>query len=639
MSSSFSSALGGMRANQRWIDVIGNNLANQNTPGFKGSRALFGDLFSLTHRNATGPNSAVGGTNSLQTGLGSQLSAVDRSLNQGALDVTGRTFDLALLGEGYFAASDGDQTYYTRVGTFGLDAEGTMVDLTSGLRVLDNNGQTFSIDTRAVLPPSETSEVNFTGNLPAVVTGPLTEELTSSSTYAEGAPAISTGANGGPFNIPVGETWTMELVVDGGAPQEVAILGAGALTTQELADAVNAQTEDIVASVAPGGELILTSERSGEDANIKANAGVSSKDLKNLAGLVDFVQGSESAADQSTDLNDLASSITDYEVGDVIDLAGTDSDGSAVVTSFTYGVDGTTLGEMVSFLDSAFTQSAVSFSDSTGQIEITSDVAGEAELSLSITDQVNQSGKSDWNTHFFAVTTNGTGPDTVTSSIETYDESGSSHILTFDYERQADGSWNMQASIPPEDGVVLNGTVTGITFNENGSILSPTSAELTVQFEGQSEQTIDIDLGTAGQFEGITQFGNPASLIAEGQDGFGAGELTSFQVDGTGLVEGYFSNGQTQELASFGIASFTNEAALEAVGGNYFQESANSGQRILGAGGINGNGDVVGGAIEASNVDTAVEFVNLIQAQRGFQSNARVITVQDELLSEIVNIV
>ena len=137
--------------------------------------------------------------------------------------------------------------------------------------------------------------------------------------------------------------------------------------------------------------------------------------------------------------------------------------------------DGTTLGDFVGFLDTAFGQSTVAFDPGTGQVSVTSDVVGEAELSLAVTDQVNQEGRSDWATHFFAVTTNGTGPDTVTSSIETFDASGTSHILTFDFVRQEDGSWNMDATLPPEDGEVLNGTVAGITFNENGSILSPTS--------------------------------------------------------------------------------------------------------------------------------------------------------------------
>src|SRR5262245_13090465 len=153
MSTSFIAALGALRANQSWIDVIGNNLANTSTPGFKSSRALFADLFSITYRPGTAPTGALGGTNPLQQGLGVQLSSVDRSLNQGAQTATGRTFDLMMQGRGLFAVTDGTQTLYSRVGAFGLDADGNMIDQRSGYRVLDATGQTFSIDTNSVFPP------------------------------------------------------------------------------------------------------------------------------------------------------------------------------------------------------------------------------------------------------------------------------------------------------------------------------------------------------------------------------------------------------------------------------------------------------------------------------------------------------
>ncbi len=160
-----------------------------------------------------------------------------------------------------------------------------------------------------------------------------------------------------------------------------------------------------------------------------------------------------------------------------------------------------------------------------------------------------------------------------------------------------------------------------------------------MQFGSLGNQTISLDFGTSGQFDGLTQFGNAASLVADFQDGFGAGELASMQVDEQGVIEGFYTNGQTQELGDIGIATFTNNRGLEAVGDNFFRVSGNSGQRVLGRGATNGAGDVVMGAIEASNVDTAVQFVHLIEAQRGFQANARVITVQDEILAEVVNVV
>ncbi len=406
-----------------------------------------------------------------------------------------------------------------------------------------------------------------------------------------------------------------------------------------MVDEINDQTEDVLASLGTGGEIVLTSERSGTASTIKVTPGSSGHDLKGLLGLSDFIQGSETVATTATDLNDLTTNLSDYQNGDIVQVAGTDKDGAPVVASFVYGTDGTTVGDLVSFLESRFGQSTVAFDTATGEISVKSDTTGEAELSLALTDGTGQTGRSAWSSSFFAVTTNGSGPDTVTTSAEVFDSAGTAHALTCKYERQDDGSWNMTVSLPADEGTVVAGTVNGLTFNDDGSIETPTSAEIQVQFGTLGTQTIDFALGTSGAFDGLTQFGNPASVVSDEQDGYGAGELASLQVDSAGAIQGFYTNGQTQQVGSFGIATFANDAGLEEVGDSYFRTTANTGARILGAGQVAGAGEVIGGALEASNVDTAEEFVHLIQAQRGFQANARVITVQDELLSDIVNVV
>ncbi len=90
MPSSFYSALSGMRTHQQWIDVIGNNLANQNTPGYKVSRATFAESFIQTYRQATEPGNGLGGVNPMQIGYGVGLSSIDRTFTQGSLTETGR---------------------------------------------------------------------------------------------------------------------------------------------------------------------------------------------------------------------------------------------------------------------------------------------------------------------------------------------------------------------------------------------------------------------------------------------------------------------------------------------------------------------------------------------------------------------
>jgi flagellar hook protein FlgE len=108
-------------------------------------------------------------------------------------------------------------------------------------------------------------------------------------------------------------------------------------------------------------------------------------------------------------------------------------------------------------------------------------------------------------------------------------------------------------------------------------------------------------------------------------------------VDLSGAIKGFYSNGQTQTVANVGLATFANPEGLDDVGGGMFAIGANSGVATLGVGDANGAGRVLGGTLEASNVDTASQLVLLIEAQRGYQANAKVVTAQDELLRTTVN--
>lgn len=637
MGSAFIAALGALRANQSWIDVIGNNLANSNTAGFKASRVGFADLLSVTFRQATAANGNLGGTNPLQVGLGSQVASVTRQLTQGSLDTTGRSFDLALLGDGFFALADGPQTLYTRVGSFGLDGTGSLVDQRTGNRVLGTNGSTITIDTEAILQSNPTSEVSFVGNLPAEKNGPAAAALFSSSALKEGTPAeTSVPVDPAGYTVPAGETWTMELVINGGAPQLVEIQGDGTpLSAAQIVQAVNDQTEDLTASEVAG-EIVLTSDRSGANTSISVIKGEDgNKDLQELIGLSDFSSGSETVALGSTNLNDLTNNIRDYATNDSITISGLDTNGDVVQAVFEYGAgagnDGTTVQELVDFLDAEFAGATASF-DSSGVINLVSDTAGESDLLLTINDSSTQ-----WDS--FSVGVEGAGPDVVTTSVEVFEQNGTPHVLTFNYERQEDSTWNLEISSGDPSHTFTGNSISGIDFANDGRLSFLGSAtSFGVDF-GNGNQNISFDIGTQGQLDGLTQFGNPASVIIESQNGYAAGELSNIQVGVDGSINGFYSNGQVSNLGNIGVATFVNPEALESVGDSFFRTTANSGSRSLTAGGARKAGDVIAGSLESSNVDTAQEFVRLIQAQRGFQANARVVTVQDELLSEVVNIV
>lgn len=130
------SGISGLRNSQTKLDVVGNNIANVNTYGFKKGRITFKDMVSQNMAGATGSSivnnnnviTGVGGTNPRQVGLGASIASIDTITTQGNLQTTNRTLDLGISGDGYFTVYDGSNTpYYTRAGNFYLDADGNLV--------------------------------------------------------------------------------------------------------------------------------------------------------------------------------------------------------------------------------------------------------------------------------------------------------------------------------------------------------------------------------------------------------------------------------------------------------------------------------------------------------------------------------
>ncbi|WP_366922989.1 flagellar hook-basal body complex protein [Metallumcola ferriviriculae] len=170
------SGISGLKAHQVRMDVIGNNIANVNTLGFKKSRVTFQDLFSQTLRGASRPNDDQGGSNPLQVGLGTSVGSIDKIMEQGNLQPTGKSTDLAIDGEGFFVLTNanGDEVF-SRLGAFDFDATGTFVN-SDGLKVqgyvADPATGTISktlgdivIPRDLYLDPKSTTELNYVNNL------------------------------------------------------------------------------------------------------------------------------------------------------------------------------------------------------------------------------------------------------------------------------------------------------------------------------------------------------------------------------------------------------------------------------------------------------------------------------------------
>ena len=156
MMRSLYSAVSGMQNHQTRMDVIGNNISNVNTTGFKRGRVNFHDLLSQQLSGASSPTDEVGGVNPQEVGLGMNIASIDTIHTQGSLQTTGVQTDVAIQGNGFFIMQSGDSTYYTRAGAFGVDMNGTLVNPANGMRV--QGWQAREIDGRTVLDTSAQTE-------------------------------------------------------------------------------------------------------------------------------------------------------------------------------------------------------------------------------------------------------------------------------------------------------------------------------------------------------------------------------------------------------------------------------------------------------------------------------------------------
>lgn len=165
----------GLRNFQQQLDIIGNNIANSQTAGYKASRMTFQDLLSQTTRGATAPSANTGGINPLQFGLGASLGSIDMDFGQGNLLTTGRQLDLAISGNGFFKVANGNDALYTRNGALNIDEQGFLVNSSNGYIIQGYMGNQGTLDTTSVvdlqipvgivLPAQETTSVSLVGNL------------------------------------------------------------------------------------------------------------------------------------------------------------------------------------------------------------------------------------------------------------------------------------------------------------------------------------------------------------------------------------------------------------------------------------------------------------------------------------------
>ena len=653
VSTALYTGLSGLRLHQNYIDVIGNNLANVSTAGFRGSRPTFSDLLSYTARSGTAANGSLGGQNPMQIGHGAMMSTVDIDTSQGTFQDTGRPLDVAIQGHGFFTLTDGNQRYYSRVGTFGIDNAHSLVDLRTGMQVMSSNGSTITVPVGDTLPAHATTSVSFQGNLPARVSGPLEEIIQSSSALKEGTPAhkraTGTAGTGNQFDLTAFAGKTV-LVRIGNSAQttitfDAATFGAGPVNASTVAARFAVAGLSVTANDATGTIDFDTIEL-GQAAKLKFDDGSQSTGMLASLGLsATLVTGTESTATAASSLNALTARTTPYAPGDQISIRGTNPDGTAFSDTFVFGAanNGTTLQDLVTFINQTIDNTQATAELTTdGHLRLVATDKGPAEMSMIIGDATGNSGRVDWSD--FRVSQNGSGPDTATTSIDVVDAQGLTHNVTMTFTRSTSDPavWNMTAGIDASEGTVTQPTIGQIRFNSDGSfnVIGGGTNSLSFAWNGTGgTQSVAVNLGSSGMFDGIAMLGATATVAATDQDGFGSGTLLNVAFDTNGNLNGFYSNGQSQLLETLRISVFANEAGLARSGDTLFVASPNSDDAISTTANIAGAGSIRPGALENSNVDIAREFVNLIEAQRGFQANSRVITTADQILADLMNIV
>jgi len=231
-----------------------------------------------------------------------------------------------------------------------------------------------------------------------------------------------------------------------------------------------------------------------------------------------------------------------------------------------------------------------------------------------------------------------------------YDSLGVSHLLTFQYTKESGGAWSYQITVPAADVgktgdpvVIASGDAkdkTDLTFDSNGKLTSPAANVTGIPIAGLADGAADMSVtwnlyDTSGN-PLLTQVASQSALSSTNQNGYSSGTLTAFSIGSDGTIQGTFSNGQTSPIAQLALASFSNDQGLQRVGANSYLSTLASGAAVIGAPGTGGRGNITGGALEQSNVDIATEFAKMIVAQRGFESNAKVVTTFDQVTQDTI---
>jgi flagellar hook protein FlgE len=240
---------------------------------------------------------------------------------------------------------------------------------------------------------------------------------------------------------------------------------------------------------------------------------------------------------------------------------------------------------------------------------------------------------------------------TFTASVQLYDSLGNPHTASINYTKTGAGAWSYSITVPGAEITggtagtpfsIANGSVSfssdGTLDQVNGAAAADVSITSPTWSDGASASTLTWDIVNANGQTSLTGFAGPSATSSVNQNGQAPGQLNNIAINSAGIISATVGAGQTIKIGQLALANFNNPEGLYDEGSNRFGATESAGVANIGVPGTGGRGTLIGSALEQSNVDIAVEFTNMIIAQRGYQANAKSITTSDQLLVDTLSL-
>jgi flagellar hook protein FlgE len=596
-------AVGGLQSQSFALQNISGNIANASTIGYKGINTSFEDLVA---QSSTPTSQVAGGVTALS----------QQTITTGGT-VTASTVatNMAINGDGFFSVQKPTSivdnqpvfngvTDYTRAGDFQVNANGNLVNgagyYLMGVAVDPKTGNALgSVPTvlqfqNNFVPAAATSALQYAANLP-------TTPATTASTTA--APKSITAAGG----LNAADFATNPLIIGSPAPPTSATI-TGTAVNNQMAAPVPITANTLLSGTAPSDSLLkgfaagdsitvdgttisfVASGATGNQLNITDNVGALLNKISNLTGSTATVSATgQISLGTGTSQN--------------LNIAG----GTANATTALTGLG---------FATQPITQ-AMGTGTNIGQGVVTAN-----DLTAFTSESISGGATTGYNSAGTPINLQLRWAKTDSASL------GAGHQDTWNLFYESDSSASGLSAEWTNVG-------TAFTFNSNVALISPSGSgitipNVTVNNQALGNVALNFSSGALTQFASTT---GAATVNQIQQNGYAAGQLQSVAINNNGLVVGTFSNGQNLDLASVTLSHFNGTNYLQALSGEAYAATDQSGPAIAGA-----SGSIQGSSLEGSNTDIADQFTKLIVTQQAYSANTKVITTANDMIQSLLSV-